>query len=187
MESQICVERLSNFVRCVCQMSNFIHPFSSYFIFLLFTHLFFFPGMIVHSYGHIKYVHYDLDFYSDDANHTVNSFAKLLRDLENLPVCSSHALFDGCGMTPLYKTVLQGKKVCMSSLSELPKEPTFAKPLPPTLHVQLNNCAKDNKCQYIFYFWSLLVAKSIFKEVFVSFLMVRQYIMTLMRHSAVEV
>ena len=42
----------------------------------------------------------------------------------------------------------------------------------PTLHMQLDNCAKDNKCQYIFYFWSLLVAKAVFKEVFVCFLMI---------------
>ena len=118
MKSQICVERLSNFVGCVCQMSNFIHPFSGYFIFLLFTHHLFFSGMIVHGHGDVKYAHYGLDFYPGDANHTVGSFAKLLRDLEKPPVHSSRAFFDGCGTTPLYEAVLQGKEVCMSSLLE---------------------------------------------------------------------
>ena len=60
----------------------------------------------------------------------------------------------------------------MSSLPEPHREPICVKLLAPTLHVQLDNCAKDNKCRYVFCFWSLLVAKWIFKEVFVSFLMV---------------
>ena len=60
----------------------------------------------------------------------------------------------------------------MSALPEPPREPIYAKPLPPTLHIQLDNYAKDNKYRYVFCFWSLLVAKGIFKEVFMSFLMV---------------
>ena len=43
---------------------------------------------------------------------------------------------------------------------------------PPTMCVQLDNYAKDNKSRYVFAYWSLLVAKGIFKEVFVSFLLV---------------
>jgi hypothetical protein len=129
-------------------------------------------GMIAHGHGDVKYAHYGLDFYPGDANHTVGSFAKLLRDLEKPPVHSSRALFDGCGTTPLYEAVLAGKEVCMSSLPQASGKVVCAKPLPPTLHVQLDNCAKNNKCRYVFCFWSLLVAKNIFKEVFVSFLMV---------------
>jgi hypothetical protein len=128
--------------------------------------------MISHSHGDVKYVHYGLNFYHSDANHTVGSFAKLLRDLEKPPVHSSRVLFDGCGTTPLYQTVLAGKEVCISSLSDSPLELVCAKALPPTLHVQLDNCAKDNKCRYVFCFLSLLVTKGIFKQVFVSFLMV---------------
>ena len=82
------------------------------------------------------------------------------------------ALLDGCGMIPFYEAVLKGKDVCISSLLELSGEPIFTKQLLPTLYVQLDNCTKDNKCRYVFCFWSLLVAKDIFKEVFVSFLMV---------------
>ena len=129
-------------------------------------------GMIAHGHVDVKYAHYGLDFYPGDANHTVGSFAKLLRDLESPPTSSSRALFAGCGTTPIYEAVLEGKEVCLSSLQEPPEQPVLAKPLPPTLHVQLDNCAKDNKCRYVFCFWSLLVAKGIFKEVFVSFLMV---------------
>lgn len=38
---------------------------------------------------------------------------------------SSHALFDGGGMTPLYEAMLEGKEVCMFSLPEPPRHPKF--------------------------------------------------------------
>jgi hypothetical protein len=41
--------------------------------------------------------------------------------------------------------------------------------LSPTMWVQLNNCAKDNKHEFVFVYWSFLIAKGIFKEMFVSF------------------
>jgi hypothetical protein len=91
---------------------------SGYFIFLLFMYHLFFPDMITHDHGDVKYVHYGLDFYLSDTNHTVSSFAKFLRNLEKPPVHSSCAFFDGCGMTPLYEAMLKGKDVCMSSLSD---------------------------------------------------------------------
>ena len=37
-------------------------------------------GMLPHCHGDQRYVHYGLDIYSHDANYTVGSFAKLLRD-----------------------------------------------------------------------------------------------------------
>ena len=40
------------------------------------------------------------------------------------------------------------------------------------MRVLLDNCVKDNKNKYISSYWSLSVAKGIFKEVFVSFLLV---------------
>lgn len=55
-------------------------------------------------------------------------------------------------MTPFYETILKSKEVCMSSLPKLVVEPIRAKTLPPTLHVQLNNCIKDNNCHYIIFF-----------------------------------
>ena len=48
------------------------------------------------------------------------------------------------------------------------------------MRVQLNNFAKDNKNRYIFAYWLLLVAKGIFKEVFVSFLLEGHNTMILM-------
>ena len=44
--------------------------------------------------------------------------------------------------------------------------------LPPILHVQLDNCWKNNKSRYVMSYWSLLVAKGIFRETHVSFLLV---------------
>ena len=70
------------------------------------------------TYGHVdvKYVHYGLDFYPGDANHTVGSVAKLLEDLEKLPTSSFCALFEGFGTTSLYEALLAGNNVCLTSL-----------------------------------------------------------------------
>ena len=76
------------------------------------------------------------------------------------------------GSTPLYEAILNEKDVCLDSLPEPLSELVIAMNLPPTIRVQLDNCAKDNKSRYVFVYWSLLVAKGIFKEVFVSFLLV---------------
>ena len=100
--------------------------------------------------------------------HLQNSYAILRSRLYMLPV----HFFHGCGTTPLCEAVFAGKEVCMSSLPRPPGEPICPKLLPPTLHIELDNCTKDNKCRYVFCFWSLLVTKRIFKEVFVSFLIV---------------
>ena len=47
-----------------------------------------------------------------------------------------------------------------------------AKRLPPVLHVQMDNAVSDNKNRFVFCFWSLLVAKGIFREVYVNFMLV---------------
>ena len=49
--------------------------------------------MIEHGHVDVKYAHYVLDFYLGDANHKVESFAKLLQDLEKPSTSSSCALF----------------------------------------------------------------------------------------------
>src|ERR1700732_1349197 len=115
MKSQICVEILSNFNGWVCQMSNFRVVVV---IVVVHASFGFLPGMIAHGHEDVKYAHYGLDFYPGNANHTVGSFAKILRDLEKLPFHSSRVFFDGCGTTPIYEAVLMGKEVCMSSLPE---------------------------------------------------------------------
>ena len=70
---------------------------------------------------------------------------------------------------------MDGKDVCVHLLLEPPSEDVIATNLPPTLRIQLDNCAKDNKNIYVFAYWSLLVTKGIFKEVFVSFLFGRTH------------
>lgn len=60
----------------------------------------------------------------------------------------------------------------MPFLSSTPQSPAPAKPLPPILHVQMDNVVGDNKNKFLFCFWSLLVAKGIFREVYVKFMFV---------------
>lgn len=59
------------------------------------------------------------------------------------------------------------------------REPRSIKVITSNLNVQLDNCSKDNKCQFGFCFWSLLVALLvfghffwIFKEEYVSFVLI---------------
>ena len=172
MESQICVEMLSYFVGCVFQTSNYIHPLCIYLLFFYSFIVCFCQVQSPMAMGTLKGPIW-FGFLLCNANHIIGLFAKLLRDLDKPSVYFFCAYFYGCGTTPLYETMLQGKKICISSLSEPSSKPIFRKPLPPTFHVQLDNWTKDNKCRYMFCFWSLLVAKGIFKEVFVSFLIVR--------------
>jgi hypothetical protein len=130
-------------------------------------------GIIAHGHGDKKFAHYTLDFYPADSNQTIGSIAKLLRDLERPPKSTHPAsLFVGAGTTELYATVLSGAEECISSISPKSSNGEQFVPLPPILHVQLDNCWKDNKSRWIMCFWSLLVAKGIFEEIQVSFMLV---------------
>ena len=73
------------------------------------------------------------------------------------------------------------KEICLHLLPEPPREPVVAMKLPPTMLVLLDNCANDNKSIYVSAYWLLLVAKGIFNEVFVSFLLVGHTTMILMQ------
>ena len=73
-------------------------------------------GMIAHGHGDIRYAHYGLDIFPTDSNHTVESIAKLLRDLELPPKYSSRELFFGSGSAPLFTALLDGAEMCTSSL-----------------------------------------------------------------------
>jgi hypothetical protein len=97
-------------------------------------------GMMAHRHGDERYAHYALDMYPGDCNHTVGSFAKLLRDLEEPPISSSQRLFHGSGRAPLYRVVLNGSEICLEGLRPPHTEATPAVPLPPIMHVQLDNC-----------------------------------------------
>jgi hypothetical protein len=114
-------------------------------------------GMIAHGHGDVRYMHYVLDIYPSDSNHTVGSIAKLLRDLESPPVYSTRQLFAGGGSSPLFQALLTGADMCEGSLPPAAANPIMAAPLPPVLNVQLDNACSDNKNQYVFSFFSLLV------------------------------
>ena len=129
-------------------------------------------GMLAHGHGDEKYAHYALDRHPADSNATIGSIAKLLRDLEDPLVCSSRQMLRSSGTSSLYRTVLKGRNTCYHCLRAPPTTPKIAKPLPPTLHVQLDNCWKDNKSRFVKCFWSLLVAKKIVREVIVSYMIV---------------
>ena len=73
-------------------------------------------GMIAHGHGDVRYAHYRLDIFPTDSNHTVESIAKLLRDLELPPKYSYWKLFSGSGSTPLFTALLAGAEMCTSSL-----------------------------------------------------------------------
>ena len=127
---------------------------------------------MAHGHGDERYAHYVLDMYPGDCNHTLGSFARLLRDLEESPMSSSQEFFHGVGQSPLYCVVLHESEICLEGLRPPPTEPIPAIPLPPILHVQLDNCWKDNKCRFVKAFWSMLTAKRIFTEVHVFYLLV---------------
>ena len=59
-------------------------------------------GMIVDGHSDVRYVHYGLDIYLSDSNHTVGSIAKLLRDLEFLLMYITRQMFVGGGSSPLF-------------------------------------------------------------------------------------
>ena len=67
---------------------------------------------------------------------------------------------------------MHGVEICESSLPTPLEPPIPATPLPPILNVQMDNTTGDNKNQFVFCFWSLLVANRIFQEVYVNFMIV---------------
>ena len=87
--------------------------------------------MIAHRHGDVKFVHYALDLYLEDSNHTIGSFARFLRDLKKPLSYSSRLLFENMRSIPLYEAVLDGKDVCLHSLPEPPNKLVFAMKLPP--------------------------------------------------------
>ena len=126
--------------------------------------LVFVNGMLAHGHGNVRYAHYGLDLHPHDANYIVGSIAKLLKDLELAPKSSIRELFVNSLSSPLYEALLCGVEVCKSSLQPPLEHPILAMPLPPILNVQMDNAIGDNKNRFVFYFWSLLVAKRSFEK-----------------------
>lgn len=119
----------------------------------------------------MKFAHFSLDLYTADSNHIIGLVAKLLWDLEKPLASSLGVLFENSGGTQLFDVVLKGKEVCVKAL-DTNLVPIHAQKLPPFLHVQLDNCWRITKVGTYFILWSLIVAKSICEEAFVSFLSV---------------
>jgi hypothetical protein len=123
--------------------------------------------MIVHGHGDVRYAHYGLDIYPSDSNHTIGSIAKLLKDLESLPMYSTRQMFVGGGSSPLFQALLIRVAMCEGSLPPPPESPVEAATLPLVLNIQLDNACSNNKNRYVFSFFSLLVHKGVFREVYV--------------------
>ena len=105
--------------------------------------------MIAHDHGDVHYAHYGLDIFPSDSNHTLDSIAKLLRDLELPRKCSSRELFLGSKRAPLFIALLGGAEMCTSSLPPQVAEEIPAKPLPHVLNLQLDNATgtiRTNLC-----------------------------------------
>jgi hypothetical protein len=68
--------------------------------------------------------------------------------------------------------VLTRAEMYEAALLPVSERPCPAIPLPPILNVQMDNAAGNNKNRFVFCFWSLLVAKGIFREVYVNFMLI---------------
>jgi hypothetical protein len=78
-------------------------------------------SMLAHGHVDKCYAHYGLDLYPHDANYTVGSFAKLLRDLEAPPKSSSRELLQESSSNPLYAAVLRGAEICLEEIGDAPE------------------------------------------------------------------
>jgi hypothetical protein len=92
--------------------------------------------MLAHGHGDVKYVHYNLDLFVHDSNYIVGSFARLFQDLKMSPRPSSHRLFDGSRLSPIFEAEWRGNV-----------QPHRAS----HLNVQMNN-AGNNKNWFVFCF-----------------------------------
>jgi hypothetical protein len=70
-----------------------------------------------------------------------------------------------------FSLLMGGKSRCMKAL-KAPEQFVGAKPLPWKLLFQMDNCMKDNKNRYLLAFLSLLIARDVYEEVWLGFLVV---------------
>ena len=68
--------------------------------------------------------------------------------------------------------MLSGAEICEAALQPLFRNAMPNYTVPPILSVQMENVVGNNKNWFVFCFWSLLVAKGIFKEVYMNFILV---------------
>ena len=143
-------------------------------------------GMIADGHSDVRYVHYGLDIFPTNSNHTVGSIARLLRDLEMEPKVSSRQMFaTDDPIHDLSKVLLEGHEICEESLPPRPKEAIEPVSLPLTLILQLDNASGDNKNRWVFAFCSLLVFRAVFREIYINFLLLGRLTKTLMLYLVV--
>ena len=101
------------------------------------------------------------------------SLARLLCCLEEQSIRVSGDVFPHPLAKSLFETLLRGKSRCIDILFLVAKNrPIDLILLPRNLYLQLNNCAKDNKNQFIMVFISMLTLYGVFKKIKVGFLLV---------------
>jgi hypothetical protein len=136
--------------------------------------------MLTHGYCDGAYAHYLTALWPTDLNFTISSLCQFLRALERAPIKQSRELFQTPPQNSFFNTLLHGKSRCSSSIpssegcDDVPCPPLGRPivPLPKRLYLQLDNSAKDNKNRFVMAFCSLLIARDIFKEVTVGFLII---------------
>ena len=130
-------------------------------------------GMVTHVYGDGAYAHYSTDLWLVDLNYTISSLARLLHRLEEQPVCVSGDIFPHSPTNSLFEALLRGKSTCIDILLPVVENhPMGLVSLSRNLYLQLDNCAKDNKNQFLMAFMSMLTHGGVFKEIQVGFLLV---------------
>ena len=75
----------------------------------------FVTSMIAHWHGDIQYVHYGLNLYPSDLNHTMDLIDKVLNDYEDVSKFASYHIFPNTHTSPLFDLFLEKNKVCKSS------------------------------------------------------------------------
>ena len=133
----------------------------------------------MHGHGDKAYAHYSTAFWLGDLSFTIFSICRVLRALERPPVKDSKEFLTAPSQNSFFEAHLYGKSRCSALIP-----PSFAYMVPPPLpgrlpislpkklFLQVDNFAKDNKNQYVMAFCSLLIARGVFNEVTIVFLIV---------------
>ena len=110
----------------------------------------------------------------------MNNKTKHIKGFEGaVPIKDSKELFIVPPQNSFFEALLHGKSRCFvlillnsANMVSLPFPSRPAVLLPKKLYLQLDNSAKDNKNRYVMAFCSLLIARRVFKEVTIGFLIV---------------
>ncbi len=96
---------------------------------------------------------------------------QLFRTLEKDLVNESMIFFEHEPQNAFFQRLMHGGSYCLAIL-KAPKNFTGAKSLLRKLLLQMDNCVKDNKNHHLLAFLSFLIAREVFEEVQLRFLVV---------------